>query len=51
MKNEDIRFCMRYYSCKRCPQNPECEAKFKKEEKAKRKERDERRKMKQGYYE
>lgn len=41
---------MKYDTCKRCPMNKKCEAEFKKQDKGKRKNRKETRKIKQGYY-
>ena len=48
---KEIELCMQYYDCKRCPKYNQCIAEEKKQEKEKRKDRDERRKFKRGYYE
>lgn len=45
-----IELCMRYDTCKRCPLNKMCEAEYKKQEKNERKHREEKRKIKRGYY-
>ena len=47
----EIELCMKYDVCTRCPLNKKCEDEYKKQEKTERKNRDEKRKMKQGYYE
>ncbi len=47
---KDIELCMKYDTCKRCPKNKECETEYQKQDKAKRKNRDEKRKIKRGYY-
>ena len=41
---------MQYDTCKRCPRAKQCEAEERKNEKAERKIRDEKRKIKRGYY-
>lgn len=46
-----IELCMKYDTCRRCPRHIQCEAEEKKLEKEKRKDRDEKRKFKRGYYE
>ena len=46
----DTELCMIYDTCKRCPKNKKCEAEYKKHEKAERKNRKEKRKIKRGYY-
>lgn len=33
----NIKYCMKYDTCKRCPQNKICEKEFRKEEKQKQK--------------
>ena len=41
---------MEYDTCKRCPLNKHCEAEYKKEDKEERRNREEIRKIKRGYY-
>ena len=46
----DTELCMKYDTCKRCPNNKKCEAEYKKQDKGERKNRNEKRKIKRGYY-
>ena len=46
----EIELCMKYDTCKRCPLNKKCDAEYKKQEKDERKNREEKRKIKRGYY-
>ena len=46
----DIELCMKYDTCKRCPLNKKCEDEYRNEQKHQRKERQEKRKIKRGYY-
>lgn len=47
----ETELCMKYDTCRRCPLNKKCTAECKKQDKKKRKDREEIRKMKRGYYE
>ena len=46
----EIELCMKYDTCKRCPLNKRCEAEYNKQDRDERKNREKKRKMKQGYY-
>mgnify|MGYP003326261303 CR=1 FL=1 len=50
-KMRTVELCMKYSECKFCPRNKWCEAEEKKYDKAKRKDRNEKRKFKRGHYE
>ena len=47
---KEIELCMIYDTCRRCPLNKKCDAEYEKQDKNKRKDREEKRKIKQGYY-
>ena len=50
-KMRTVELCMKYDTCRRCPQNKQCEMEERKQNKSKRKNRNEKRKFKRGYYE